>query len=75
MSASETSNGTPRQTLTTEEELGENFTLKGHAIQETKVTDNRTISPPNNPEPLSLLVESQRLQREMLRVEMVWTTN
>ncbi|KAL5965893.1 Rootletin [Taenia solium] len=71
MAASETSNSTPLQTLTTEEELGGIATPKEHAIQEAKTTDNCTISPPNNPEPLSLLVESQRLQREMLRIEML----
>ncbi|KAL5103761.1 Rootletin [Taenia crassiceps] len=70
MSASEASNGTPRQTLTTEEELGDAATFKEHMIQEAKNAESRIVSPVNSAEPLSLLVESHRLQREMLRVEM-----
>ncbi|VDM17198.1 unnamed protein product [Hydatigera taeniaeformis] len=70
MSASETSNGTPRQMLIKVKDLEANTTLEGYRTQGLEGSDSRVTCRPRNPEPLSLMAESQRLQREMLRVEM-----
>ncbi|KAH9279178.1 Rootletin [Echinococcus granulosus] len=70
MSASETSSSTPHQTPTPGDDSGDTAALAELTTQNMKFTDSRAKFRSENPEPLSLLAESQRLQREMLRVEL-----
>ncbi|CDS36972.1 Rootletin [Echinococcus multilocularis] len=70
MSASETSGSTPHQTSTPGGDSGDIAALAELTTQNMKFTDSRVKFRCENSEPLSLLAESQRLQREMLRVEL-----
>lgn len=67
MSSSGTNSGTPRHTSSIGSDAGE---ASMQEEQELKAISTQPAIP-QNPEPLSLLAESQRLQREMLRIEMV----
>lgn len=67
MSSDGTNSSTPRHTPSSDSE-DETITQEG---QELRVITALPGAHPQQSEPLSLLAESQRLQREMLRVEMV----
>lgn len=68
MSSNGTNSTTPRRTPTSGTEEEETLTHAGH---ELRVITTFPGSRQQQVEPLSLLAESQRLQREMLRVELV----
>ncbi|VDL57821.1 unnamed protein product [Hymenolepis diminuta] len=66
MSSDGTNSSTPRHTPSSDSE-DETITQEG---QELRVITTLPGTHPQQPEPVSLLAESQRLQREMLRVEL-----
>ena len=71
MSSNDQKCGSPGLTLTTESELEETSTHDEGNMHKKKTPHVLAGSQIENPEPLSLLAESQRLQLEMLRNEMV----
>lgn len=71
MSTNDRKSGSPVLTLTTESELEETTTREGDDAQEKKVSQSSANSLLETLKPLSFLAESQRLQHEMLRVELV----
>nr|CDS29247.1 Rootletin [Hymenolepis microstoma] len=66
MSSNGTNSSTPRHTPSS----GSEEETVTHEEQDRNVITTHPSVRPQQPEPLSLLAESQRLQREMLRVEM-----